>query len=145
MNQFRTSVFPTQTTIFLLEDDPTLCALMQELLTDSGAQVFSFASADAALTHLLQSRAQCSLIIADNSLPGQISGLELLEMATQRWPHLKGILTSGSLFTPSQLPPGVMFLLKPWTIDELINTSVSLLQMDASSAQCSGTGHQQKQ
>jgi DNA-binding NtrC family response regulator len=68
---------------------------MVEIVEEIGAKVTAFDSADDAVTHLLRANEKCCLAIVDHSLPGQIQGIEFVEMVISRWPDIKAILTSG--------------------------------------------------
>ena len=45
--------------------------------------------------------------------------MEFISMAHERWPGLPAILTSGYQLDASQVTPPVIYLFKPWSIDEL--------------------------
>ncbi len=62
----------------------------------------------------------CALLIADHGVPGSIQGKELVSLVHQKWPEVGVILTSGYLLDTHELPPAALFLLKPWTMDELV-------------------------
>jgi DNA-binding NtrC family response regulator len=121
-------ILPIHGEILVIEDDPTLRALMVEIVKEIGAEVSAFDSADVAVTHLLQTKEKCCLVIVDHSLPGQIQGIEFIEMVIRRWPDIKTILTSGYLIAPEAMPASSIYLLKPWSLDELVIAVTSLLQ-----------------
>ncbi|WP_371929120.1 response regulator [Pseudomonas sp. AU8050] len=119
---------PIDGEIVVVEDDPLLRDLMQEILVDVGAQCVAFSSGDDALIYLLQSVTKCALIIADHGLPGQVQGAELAELVRGRWPELPIVITSGWTDTFIGLPGGANFLPKPWTLEGLVTTVAELLQ-----------------
>jgi DNA-binding NtrC family response regulator len=104
---------------------------MVEIVEEIGAKVTAFDSADDAVTHLLRANEKCCLVIVDHSLPGQIQGIEFVEMVISRWPDIKAILTSGFLIAPEAVPASAVYLLKPWSLDDLVITVTSLLQPDS--------------
>lgn len=77
---------PIEGSVIVIEDDPTLRALMEKIVSDVGGSAISFETADDALTYLFQTDDQCRLVIADHGVPGQIKGIEFIEMVGSRWP-----------------------------------------------------------
>ncbi|WP_317453246.1 response regulator [Pseudomonas sp. VE 196-7] len=121
-------MLPIDGTVIVVEDDATLRPLMADILTEVGAQVMAFETADDALTYMLESHGKFPLVIVDESLPGQIQGIEFIEMAKERWTTVAAILTSGYLIDPTTLPRGTIYLHKPWSLDDLVVSVASLLQ-----------------
>ncbi|MFK9080214.1 response regulator [Pseudomonas neuropathica] len=121
-------MLPIEGTVIVIEDDPTLRSLMTEILTEVGATAMSFETADDALTFLLQHQGSCPLVIVDQGLPGQIQGVEFIEMIQSRWPLIASILTSGYLIEPTQVPAATIYLHKPWSLDDLVIAVATLLQ-----------------
>lgn len=119
---------PIVGTVIVIEDDPTLRALMEEIVSEVGGKAISFETADDALTHLLQSHEKCRLVIADHGVPGQIQGIEFIEMVSSRWPSIAAILTSGYLIAPEDVPASSIYLHKPWSLDDLVIAMSTLLQ-----------------
>ena len=99
-------------------------------MAEIGAKAVAFETADDALTYLLEAHDQCRLVIADHSGPGQIQGIEFMEMVKGRWPYIAAILTSGYLIDPATVPPSTIYLHKPWSLDDLVISVASLLQPD---------------
>lgn len=121
-------MLPIAGTIIVVEDDPTLRELMTAILAEIGATTLAFETADDALTFILQSQGHCPLVIVDQGLPGQIQGVEFIEMIQSRWPQIASILTSGYLIDPTEVPPTTIYLHKPWSLDALIIAVASVLQ-----------------
>lgn len=121
-------VLPIQGEIVVVEDDPTLGLLMKDILAEIGATSLVFETADDALTYLLQAHDQCVLVIADQGLPGQVQGAEFIEMVTGKWPSIAAILTSGYHLDSTTVPSSAIYLLKPWSLDELVVAVAALLQ-----------------
>ena len=74
-------LLPIQGEIVVVEDDPTLRLLMVDIVSEIGATVRQFDSADDALTYLLQAHEKCRMVIADHGVPGQIQGTMRLKLA----------------------------------------------------------------
>ncbi|VVO97143.1 hypothetical protein PS850_06026 [Pseudomonas fluorescens] len=130
MNVNWDGLLPIQGEIIVIEDDTTLRSLMVDIVAEIGAKVVAFDTADDALTYLLETHDQCRLVIADQSVPGQIQGIEFIEMVRGRWPYIGAILTSGYLIDPTTVPPSTIYLHKPWSLDDLVIAVASLLQPD---------------
>lgn len=111
---------PIQGKVVIVEDDATLRELMVDIVCELGAACIAFENAEDALVHMLSPAANCVLVIADHGVPGSIKGMELAAMVQQKWPGTGFVLTSGYLLDVSGLPPPLVYLLKPWSIDELV-------------------------
>lgn len=119
---------PIDGEIVIVEDDSLLRELMRDILEDVGAQCIAFVTADDALIHLLQTGTKCALIIADHGLPGQVQGAELAALVQDKWPGTHVIVTSGWTDRFIGLPANTSFLLKPWSLEELVTAIADLLQ-----------------
>ena len=121
-------LLPVQGEIVVVEDDPTLRLLMVEIVSELGATVRHFDSADDAITYLLQAHEKCRMVIADHGVPGQIQGTEFVGMVKGRWPSIEAILTSGYALDLTTIPSATIYLHKPWSLDELVLSVAALLQ-----------------
>lgn len=130
MNVNWEGLLPVQGEIIVIEDDLTLRELMVDIVEEVGAKASAFETADDALTYLLQAQSECRLVIADHGVPGQIQGIEFIEMVRGKWPSIAAILTSGYLIDPASIPPSTIYLHKPWSLDDLILAIATLLQPD---------------
>lgn len=119
---------PIEGTVIVIEDDPTLRTLMEEIVSEVGGDAISFGTADDALSYMLQTNDKCRLVIADHGVPGQIQGIEFIEMVKSRWPSVAAILTSGYLIEPQAVPPSSIYLHKPWSLDDFVTAVAALLQ-----------------
>lgn len=128
MNVNWEGIQPIESDIVVVEDDPTLRSLMVDIVAEIGAKAIAFDTADDALIFLLQAHENCCLVIADHGVPGQIQGIEFIEIVTNRWPSIAAILSSGYLIDPQMVPASTIYLHKPWTLDDLVIAVVSLLQ-----------------
>lgn len=121
-------LLPVSGKVIVIEDDPTLRALMVGILSEIGAPSLAFATADDALTHLLEAHAPCPLVIVDHALPGQIQGAEFIEMVKGKWPSTGSILISGYMLEPATIPHSTTYLQKPWAMDDFIAAVAEVLQ-----------------
>lgn len=115
--------------LVVIEDNGLLAELLSNHLEERlGWTCVRFDNADDALVHLLQQQQTPGLVITDHLMPGQLRGGELAEMLLQRWPALPMVITSGYGYEiTTALPEQVIFLQKPWTLDE-VDAAVRLAQ-----------------
>ena len=130
MNVNWEGILPIQGEIIVIEDDPTLRTLMVDIVAEIGVKAVAFETADDALNYLLDAHDRCRLVIADQAVPGQMQGIEFIEMVRGKWPYIAAILTSGYLIDPTTVPPSTTYLHKPWSLDDLVIAVASLLQPD---------------
>jgi signal transduction histidine kinase len=108
-------------TILLVEDDPLMCRLACEALSELGYTVLQAAGAAEALT-ILDREPQIKLLFTDVVMP-DVNGKKLAEEALLRRPGLKVLFTTGytanAVVHGGVLDPGVQFISKPFTLDQL--------------------------
>jgi DNA-binding NtrC family response regulator len=108
---------PKRRTALIVEDDAELRSLTAALLEEEQLDTIECESAEAALAVLLIGGQEIAMIFADVRLPGAMDGIDLAWEVKLRWPLLPMVLTSGHPREHErvcQLPPGVVFLPKPW-------------------------------
>lgn len=130
MNVNWKGVRPIQGPVIVVEDDPLLRTLVQEIMSEVAAETLAFETADDALVFLLQHRYPCPLVIVDQGLPGQLQGMDFIEMVHSLWPSTGVVLMSGYMIDPVDLPPSVAYLHKPWHLDELGNAVATVLNQE---------------
>jgi PAS domain S-box-containing protein len=109
--------------VLLVEDEAPLCKLAQKALTRLGYHVTCASSAEEALSVWHSSRERFALVLTDMVTPGPLSGLDLCRELAGTDRNLRLIITSGyslDLARESEaLPPGVIFLPKPYDMRTL--------------------------
>lgn len=75
-------------------------------------------SAEAASVVLEKAGHELTLMFTDVDLDGEMSGIELAKIATQRFPNIDVIVTSGQ--DVADIPDNVLFMQKPWLPLELL-------------------------
>lgn len=103
-----------QTRVLLVDDDDDVRETSADMLEELGYEVVRAANAFEALGKL-EAHPSVAVMVTDVRMPG-MSGLELLEIAGQRYRQLKVILMSG-YFTPQ--PFKCRFLQKPFRTADL--------------------------
>ncbi|OUS02268.1 hypothetical protein A9Q90_09425 [Gammaproteobacteria bacterium 54_18_T64] len=118
--------------ILIVDDEPGLRNLTQEILTIAGYQVWVADNADSALKIL--AREPVDLMISDIIMP-QMNGYDLAKVVKQKYPHIKIQLASGysgeqTLEEDQELLHNNI-LRKPFRSTELLNSVASLLEVRA--------------
>jgi CheY-like chemotaxis protein len=106
----------------MVEDSEPVRIVVKRLLSELGYHVLEAASAAAALEMLVEGK-KFDLLFTDIVMPGDLDGLKLAELAVERRPSLKVLLTSG--FPENKLDgqngpmTGIRLLSKPYRKQEL--------------------------
>jgi len=79
--------------LLLVEDDPGVASVAQELLEGLGLEVRSAENGPHALELLKEER--FDIMLTDVVMPGGMTGIELARESARAWPHMKIVLTSG--------------------------------------------------
>ncbi len=106
--------------VALVEDVDDLRRVLAQALEELGFRVDAFASGDEALAWAEGGLETLDAVVSDVVMPG-ISGIALAQALRERRPRLPIVLVSGDLreHVRATLPPDVLFLQKPFSIDEL--------------------------
>ncbi len=111
---------PTET-ILVVEDDARVRVGTVDALRELGYMVIHASDAAEAMQKLEQ-HPNVTLLFTDIIMP-VTNGRKLAEQALERWPHLKVLFTTGftrnAVVHNGVIDPGVHFLAKPFTIDQL--------------------------
>ena len=110
-------------TILLVEDDRTLCQIVEAAFRQLGYNVFVAHSGAEALAVWEQHQGRIDLLFTDLIMPGGMHGRELARQLRQFNSKLKVIYTSGSsaniIDKNLSVQEGVNFIRKPFEIDQL--------------------------
>lgn len=121
--QARPTAQTTVMSILLVEDDPDVGAMVEELLSEMGHTVTRVSDAIAAIDRLTPD-APYQLLFTDVVLPGDWSGLDLAKRVAARRPDMPVVLTTGytERFDQLGLTPDFPLLRKPYTPERLQQT-----------------------
>lgn len=109
---------PRKPRLLVVEDNILLLLDLVDGLADHGIETVPVSSADGALAYLTD---HIDGLITDIELPGTLSGLDLARIVSTRRPGLPVVVVSGGLQpAPAQLPPGAVFIPKPYTLDRIL-------------------------
>lgn len=116
----------TKKTVFVVEDEPSLRALVRKVLERVGYQVIDAPSGLAAIEIWSQHKEQIDLLLTDMVMPDGVTGRELAEKLRADNPDLKVVYTTGYsaelLGDGITLREGVNFLQKPYPPQRLLET-----------------------
>ena len=109
-------------TILVVDDEPTIRHLIDEVLDELGYTVIGAADGAAGLK-VLQSGARIELLITDVGLPGGMNGRQVADAARSLRPGLKVLFITGyaenAAIGHGHLGAGMELLTKPFTLDDL--------------------------
>jgi len=117
---------PRKHTLFVVEDEPTLRALVRRVLERGGYQVIEAPTGLAALELWKSNKIPVDLLLTDMVMPDGISGRQLADQLKIENPQIKVIYTTG--YSPDlmgkdvNLQEGVNFLQKPYPPQKLVET-----------------------
>jgi two-component system, response regulator PdtaR len=105
--------------ILIVEDDVLANEHLEFILQQAGYEVLSATSADEA-AELLEDREDIRLIVTDINLPGTMNGLKLAAAAKARRPEMNIIVTGYAAPKADEIPPGSLFIPKPYSARKMI-------------------------
>jgi two-component system, cell cycle sensor histidine kinase and response regulator CckA len=118
----------------VVEDEPTLRALVRKVLERGGYAVVEASSGLAALELWGKTKPHIDLLLTDMVMPDGISGLQLADKLKSENPGLKVIFTTGYsaelMGKDFQIKEGVNFLQKPYPPQKLVQTVRNGLDSD---------------
>jgi signal transduction histidine kinase/CheY-like chemotaxis protein len=106
-------------TVLFVEDDALVREAVTRALMESGFAVLVAEDGEAALRLLDNSLTRPDVVFSDVVMPGQVSGIDLAGILSQRFPGLPVVLATG--YTEQQIAvPDVQVLAKPYAIEQLV-------------------------
>lgn len=113
---------PYKRVALVVEDDALQRASIVTLLEESEMDVIQCESGEAAELVLQHVGGCLSTLLTDVDLAGTMDGIELAQIARERFPQLRIVVTSANPRV-SRLPDGTQFIAKPWSPLELLRES----------------------
>lgn len=115
-------------TILIVEDEAIIRLVARDILEDAAFDVIEAASAQEAV-EILDGREDVAAVFTDVHMPGDVDGLSLARMASQRWPNVRVAVTSGRARPEiSDLPTGTVFVPKPYRPEDLVEKLQALVK-----------------
>jgi PAS domain S-box-containing protein len=117
-------------TVLIVDDEPTVRALLKDVLEEMGCHVIEASDSVSGLK-ALRSDAPIDLLITDVGLPGGMNGRQLADAGRELRDGLKTLFITGyaanAAIGNGQLQPGMRVLTKPFSVDALIARVQELL------------------
>ena len=106
--------------ILVVDDEPSVLATAQQLLSELGLDVITAASGSEALRRVSKDAASIDTVLMDVTMP-ELDGVETASRILAAYPHLNVVLFSGysSVVLPDKVDESVGFLQKPFRLREL--------------------------
>lgn len=112
--------------ILVVEDEILIRWSLVADLEDAGFAVAEAGSVDEAL-QILEEDQHVDLLFTDVRLPGELSGLDLAQIAEDRWPAMPVLITSGHAVRGVDVPERARFFSKPYAVPSLVMEMKNLL------------------
>jgi two-component system, cell cycle response regulator CpdR len=110
---------PYKRLALVVEDDPVQRETIVTLLQESDMDVIQCESGEAAEMVLEHVGGCLTTLLTDVNLAGSMDGIELAQIAHDRYPELRIVVISANPRV-SRLPDGTQFIAKPWSPLELL-------------------------
>ena len=105
-------------TALVVEDDQVEREFVSVIFEESDMNVIACMSAEAAAVVLEKAGNDVTLMFTDVDLDGEMSGVDLARLATEHFPNIDVIVTSGDDL--DDIPDNVLVMPKPWLPLELL-------------------------
>jgi DNA-binding NtrC family response regulator len=112
---------PRGSCILIVEDEPMLLLMANDIVQDAGLHPLLAGNADEAIK-ILETRQDVCVVFTDVRMPGSMDGIGLVEAVRERWPPIQLLVVSAHLVEGSELPDGARFFRKPYPSEAIIST-----------------------
>ena len=119
----------------LVEDDPDVREIAQDILADAGFHVVVASNGDEGLASLA-GPGHIDVLVTDCEMPGAVDGLGLLDAAEKLRPGMARVMVTGSL--PDGFACGAPVLPKPYRADAVVKFILSAMAAAPRSAEAIG-------
>jgi CheY-like chemotaxis protein len=120
-------------TVVLIDDNETICRLIQSNLSKAGYKVISYTQPTEFMNSMDSLGPEVHLMITDMVMP-EMGGVELFQAVHLRYPHIKVLYISGfpngEMEELNRLTSGEYCLSKPFTNTELLNKVSEILHQN---------------
>lgn len=112
----------------VVDDDPIILMNACTIVEDAGFVALDATQVAEAIEHFEAHGPDITLLFTDVQMPGGRDGFELAREVARRWPATTIIVASGNCSPQSDdLPPGALFLGKPFSAAVVHESMLSLL------------------
>jgi CheY-like chemotaxis protein len=121
-----------QGTVLVVDDEPPVCMLISEVLTDLGYTVQVAWDGPSAM-QTLSSVAELDLLVTDVGMPGSMNGRQLADAAREQRPALKVLFITGyaeTILSEGLLGTDMAVMTKPFAISDLTARIRTMMGID---------------
>src|SRR6516164_6073185 len=115
--------------VLVVDDDALMLASVSKMLSRQGYEVLPAPGPRQAL-HIAEAQPPIELILSDVSMP-EMRGTQLVAEVLRLSPQTAGLLMTGDVVSPPDVPEGVAVIRKPFSTAELILAVNSTLERSA--------------
>lgn len=115
--------------VLVVDDEPSICAMVTEILRPLGYTIWSARSGEEALTKLAERAPAVGLVLIDVFMPN-MDGLSLLAAVRKRYLSMPVVLVSGRLTADTRWLASerdCRYLAKPFNVMELVQLTEEIL------------------
>ncbi|HEY7303030.1 MAG TPA: response regulator [Bryobacteraceae bacterium] len=116
--------------VLVVDDDSTLLDVVSRVLTRAGYEVLPANGAHQALEIVSNHHPYVDLVVSDLEMPA-MQGTQLVREVAQISPQTAGLLMTGGILEPADVPNGVPVLQKPFAMSDLISAVEATLARSA--------------
>ena len=107
-------------TVLVVDDEDSIRKICELILAKHGYEVLTAAHGEAAIAVMNTEHERIDMVLLDLTMPG-ISGLDVIEIASEQYPEIPIVLCSGNLSSVSAiLSDEILTLPKPFSVDQLL-------------------------
>jgi len=118
--------------VLVVEDEALIRISALQIVEDAGFTAVEACHADQAIA-ILQSRRDIRAVFTDIKMPGSIDGWKLARAVRGRWPPIHVLIASALVPDLSELPANALFILKPYTAEQVTAALYELFNHDPAS------------
>lgn len=122
-------------TVLVVDDEPTVRALIADILDEMGYTTIEAGDSAAGLK-ILQSNVQIDLLVSDVGLPGGMNGRQMADAARVFRPELDVLFITGyaesAVFSNAELEPGMSVMTKPFSVEVIAQRIRKIVERNSS-------------
>jgi CheY-like chemotaxis protein len=119
---------PLKPVVLIVEDEPLLRLMAEELIEDGGFDVVSVPDAASAV-QILETRLDIRIVFTDIDMPGGMDGIRLAALIRDRWPPIEIVVTSSHVnIADHEMPARGVFVSKPYDGQQLVGLLRSMAE-----------------
>jgi DNA-binding NtrC family response regulator len=116
--------------VILVEDEPLIRMIAEEVLCGCGFQVFTATDAYEALRILEAEATHIHVLFTDVNMPGTMNGVTLAWHVRRNWPWISRLITSArGPAVSAEIPEGSQFVAKPYNLDRVADQIRQMAQL----------------